>query len=643
MALSDQEKQIVEYGKAQGRTSEQIKRSIMNYRMGVKPKVAEPQKPGFFSQGGTLNKIGDAIGEFGKERIVAPIAEEGSQFIRESAQALKSRSQQGAMAADEGAEANTLGGFVKGGLDVAGEATGFGLDVLGSGFRNTLDTMGRMIPGLPDDFGSKTEESIGGFFKRAGEDIAEADLIKPLADRLADKYVKFEQENPDKAQDVADIIADVTNIVSLGLANSQIQKKPTNTVNTTVNNHITSAKQALANSPKAQADMPGLLAQTQKNIVDQLRVQGLDDVANAVNQIKTTALNSIDDLGNSVQQAISTAPSAVPEGAIGATSKFLRTTEREAMAGARGDISAGAQAIKQGVNQTKQAVTGAVDTTLTKGQETLSKLFKKKPETLENKISPKLTARETRAAMNEGRVIRGAESKLFGRDPDTVILSPKGQSAAQTIQRRIPNAAELDDAQLLRTSQSEISKIAQEIAPEMKKVTVGPDQTARGFKLWEELKKQQLKDPEFEAFAGSKRFQSNFQEFLDEALSRTDTATGKARQARTLDDLWNIRKRYDSSIRDAVKNADGQSSATLQFQKDMWLDNRAILNNIINDAADGLGEKSARAFKDMSDLYWVNNNLAQKAKIAEEGTKGLFQKNIVKILGGVIGGKLLLD
>jgi len=74
----------------------------------------------------------------------------------------------------------------------------------------------------------------------------------------------------------------------------------------------------------------------------------------------------------------------------------------------------------------------------------------------------------------------------------------------------------------------------------------------------------------------------------------------------------------------------------------MWLENRAILNDMINDTARGLGKVSEEAFDDMSHLYMSRQNIATKSKIITEQAPGLIStKNLIRFGLGVGGATIL--
>lgn len=307
-----------------------------------------------------------------------------------------------------------------------------------------------------------------------------------------------------------------------------------------------------------------------------------------------------------------------------------------------------AKEVKVGVQKGKEFVGELGERRATRKATEVAEIETEELNKIQDIISPKITSKESQRIIDESRVKRGAIGglieKLFGSRADIVTQSNQVKQASNTIQRRIKKASELDDFALNDAMKKEVTKIATELKPDMQGIFISPNLTTKALSTWNKLKAKQAKIPEFEAFAGSKRVQKNFEEFLNEVKTRVRGADGKFRD-KNLDDLWELRIRYDNSISKNIKEAvDGVSPPSTVLQKEMWLDNRAILNDIINDTASGLGDVSRKGFADMSDLYMARQNIATKSKILTEGEKGLIQKNIVKwgltVGGGVVFGSL---
>lgn len=253
---------------------------------------------------------------------------------------------------------------------------------------------------------------------------------------------------------------------------------------------------------------------------------------------------------------------------------------------------------------------------------------------LQETISPKLTSPEVKSAIAQGRVTRGKDSLIFGKQPDLVTQSQEVQKAAQTVHENIPNASKMDDTQLYTALDNKTDEMATGLSEEMQKVSVKPETSTKVVDTWNDLKVSQESEPEFDGFAGSGKFQKKFENYLKQVKGE-DT---------TLDDVWQARKDYDASIPTNVKNANNASHPNLQFQKTMWLQNRAILNSAIHDVSTGLGGVSQKAFSDMSDMYLSKENLLSKAKIDSKGLEGILPRNKkewtrwgISVGGGIIG------
>lgn len=272
-----------------------------------------------------------------------------------------------------------------------------------------------------------------------------------------------------------------------------------------------------------------------------------------------------------------------------------------------------APSLVKGAQTAKQGISDAVSSMRSAGTSDVDKIGET--------ISPKLNAKETKVAINEGRVTRspstGVKVTLFGKRPDIVAQSEEVKQAAQTIHDSIPGSAKMDDATLHSALDEKTSAMAQDLQGDMQKVAVAPETMQKVADTWDELKAEQASRPEFlDNEAGNTAFQGKFGNYLKQA-----------KDAGTLDKVWDARKDYDSSIPTNVKQATEISSPILQARKTMWLENRAILNSVINDAASGLGETSRKAFSDMSDMYMARQNILSKAKVDVKGTTGLLPAN----------------
>ena len=153
---------------------------------------------------------------------------------------------------------------------------------------------------------------------------------------------------------------------------------------------------------------------------------------------------------------------------------------------------------------------------------------------------------------------------------------------------------------------------------------------------WAKLKIEQIKDPDFLA-AGGKQMQKNFDEYIKSLSRVVRTKKGKFR-TKNFDDIWNTRIKYDNTIPSRIKQATSLSEGRLQLQKDMWLQNRRLFNNVIKEAEHGLGPEAEAAFDVMSDLYTASNNIIQRAPIDVTGAPGFVtQERLIKGAAGAVG------
>ncbi len=263
----------------------------------------------------------------------------------------------------------------------------------------------------------------------------------------------------------------------------------------------------------------------------------------------------------------------------------------------------------------------------------IARAAEKEVVSITDKITPKLTVKETRLATKEGRLLKGKDPTLLrGGTPDTVIPSDKVIKSSQTIQREIPGAAKMKEPELYTALEGRTSDMAQKLKPEMRKVPIKPETIDKITSDWETIKKSQLNDPYTPNNVNVKKLQSDFETRLRKS------------KADSMDDLWETRKGYDASVPINVKQATSLSSDSLQAQKEIWLQNRKILNDAMNDLENGMGETSKKAFADMTDMYHAKENLLSKAKVVNEGQlskiKQWVKENPWKsAVGGYLGGK----
>lgn len=257
-------------------------------------------------------------------------------------------------------------------------------------------------------------------------------------------------------------------------------------------------------------------------------------------------------------------------------------------------------------------------------------------DTITDAISPKQTAKEAKAATASGRLVKGQEPGIFtSGKPDTVLPSASTARAASTIQAQIPGAAKMTDPERYIALDNKTTEIAQGLKPKMEAKPITEGTITKINDDWTSLKKQQMESADATDEPNVRKLQQQFEAFL------------KKSQSGNMNDLWETRKSYDSSIPDNVKNAGPMSPESLQNKRSIWLQNRAILNDAINDEMSGLGEDSRRAFQDMNDMYNAKEGILSKAKI-ETGVKpsklAQFAKSPTgKVVGSIVGSGIVYE
>ena len=218
-------------------------------------------------------------------------------------------------------------------------------------------------------------------------------------------------------------------------------------------------------------------------------------------------------------------------------------------------------------------------------------------------IAPKETAAEARLAMKEGRMTGATEPGIFtSGNPGEIEPAAKVQQAAQTINEQIPGAANMDRPTLFNALDDKIGTISQDLRPKMEAVEIPQESIDKLNNDWKELQTKQL----YEADADQEANVAKIQKKFTTRIANMDT--------NNLADVWDERIDYDNSIPANVKKANINSPVSLQNQKTIWLQNRSLLNNIINDTSTGLGETSQKAFSNMTDMYTAQNGLLTNAK-----------------------------
>ncbi len=279
---------------------------------------------------------------------------------------------------------------------------------------------------------------------------------------------------------------------------------------------------------------------------------------------------------------------------------------------------------------------------------------------IQDLISPKANAKEIKLAIAEGRIAPGQEPTLL-RDgtPDQILPSDKIVQASKTIRQQIPGSETMSQPELHGALDRKIEQISKKLKPEMQKVPLTDNIINNIHEAWNFIKQKQLDDPYTSTGANLEKLQSQFEtKFLDPITNKTFTgdmssAVGVEGAAPTMDNLWDVAKAYDESVPANVKNASAISTDTLQTQKSIWLQNRAILRNAITDAKTGLGKPSQQAFSDMHDMFNAQKGIQSSYKLPKEGEAsgvkkfmesgtGKTLKTVAKVGVGVEAGKRIL-
>ncbi len=249
-------------------------------------------------------------------------------------------------------------------------------------------------------------------------------------------------------------------------------------------------------------------------------------------------------------------------------------------------------------------------------------------------ISPKPTVKEAKNALDQGRLYKGSEPTLFkSGTPDHIATSEQQLKSTMTIQKNIPGASEMDGPTLHQALDEHITAAAQKIQPQMEATPLKPETVQKIGEDIANLHKEQLLEAKATDEPNITKWQNNFKKIVDKNLT----------DGENLNNVWDAAKEYDASIKANVKNATELSSEDLQTQKDIWLQNRAILRGALTDAENGLGGEAKKVFSEMRDMYEAQNGIMSKAKVetAVKPSKVVqFTKdhpNITKAAGSLVG------
>ena len=235
---------------------------------------------------------------------------------------------------------------------------------------------------------------------------------------------------------------------------------------------------------------------------------------------------------------------------------------------------------------------------------------------VEEKINPTLTKNEIRLAREQGRVVESKGLKKFFGVPDELVSERKVQNAAETFARRIPNAEKLSDQQIINTAEREVKKIATDLEPKLQKIKYSDETIEKIVDSYEEMQKKQINNSPILEPGQIKKAQDQFQNIVADLINN---------EKNSADDLWKAVRRYDSEVPKNVKESTELSDEKLQELKDIWLENRRVLRDALDETVDNATEIDdvlKQNFRDMYGLYTARENVVNNARF----NKGALQK-----------------
>lgn len=262
------------------------------------------------------------------------------------------------------------------------------------------------------------------------------------------------------------------------------------------------------------------------------------------------------------------------------------------------------------------------------------KIVGKGTKKLAEKIAPKLTSKEIRTALKEGRVVRtGRFGKIIGR-ADKVRTNQRVLNSADTLLARISGVRKMNDAQIANAAGKEIAKISNNIAPDLQKVKLVDEIKDSIIDSWATVKETQQSQSQFFTGKALEVSQKNF----DDAITQIVNADNA-------DDLWRTIVHYDNTVKSNIKSASSQSTEALQEAKDVWLDSRRILRDALDDVTNQIPDaKIANEFRAMTNLYTAKNNIINAGRF-EKGKGNIFKRLFIAGLAGsaatILGSRLI--
>lgn len=234
-------------------------------------------------------------------------------------------------------------------------------------------------------------------------------------------------------------------------------------------------------------------------------------------------------------------------------------------------------------------------------------------------------------AFREGRVVVGEKGVLTGEKADFVIPSAKEVNTAKVVEKYLgKDIAKKDVSFAHKAVGDQIEVIAKDLAPELKAIKADKNSVKSLKTKQKKLAKEQLDDPIAAQYEKSaEKAQAQF----EKVINRLEDKAKK--NELSLDDLWQARKDYDLGVKSRIKTAPDTAESQVLMQKDIWLENRSLLNDMLDEQAKKLGTDVKEAFSDMNALYNGQSILETNFKFQAKDKPGFIGKQ----LGGVIGTK----
>ena len=255
---------------------------------------------------------------------------------------------------------------------------------------------------------------------------------------------------------------------------------------------------------------------------------------------------------------------------------------------------------------------------------------------VEEFIAPEQTKKEVGRALKRGLLKTGRnKGRIGGVEEGTIELSDDLKLARDLIAKDVNKADLQDFSQTFKKIGEMISKKDEKLIPELQKVALSQKYKGSLLSGMDDLFARQAQDVNFDLNpAGYTRLQKNFRKVVEDLTNKKQV---------TLDDIRQARIAYDKSVKSTVKEASSEigSSDSLILQKEMWLQNRNYLNQILKESTGEVGGVVSKEFKEMSALIRAQENMVPKAKEYLKGEPGMLRKFLEENSKVIIGGSLI--